>query len=681
MSPAEERPPEPERERDRDQEHEPEREHDRDQEREPERERSGDPEPARGDSAAQRGRALGSGPRADPAHAAGSELDRELAAALADLAARGLRRSLGADPAAAGADFTSNDTLGLSRHPDVIAAARAAVVEHGAGSGAARLLGGDPPPHAAAERAAAAWLGAEAALLFPSGYQANLGVVGALTGRGDAVISDARNHASLIDAARLSRARVEVAAHRDPADVDRRLARQAGARRRLVLVESVFSMTGALAPLAELAEVCAHRDAWLVVDEAHAVGLLGPRGAGAWAALDLPAKHAARLAARVVTGGKALGVAGAFVAGSRELVDTLLQRARAFLFTTAPPPALSAALERAIAICAEADDLRAAVRANAATLATALGVPAPPAAILPVRIGDARRATELAEALARRGLHARAVRPPTVPAEDAGLRIVLHATNTRAEVDDLARGLREHLPPVTEPAAKLPLAPALFVAGTDTGIGKTVVSALLVRAVKRARPGRDAVRYWKPVQTGDESDTATAARLAGAAPHEVLRPAWSLPLPASPHEAAADAGVAIDPARIADGLTALRRLVPEALHVVELAGGLLVPYVAGARPYVQADWLERAGAPVVLVARSGLGTLNHTLLSLEALRRRAIEPRALFLVGPPHESNRETLRALGQVAAIFEVPFFEVLAAAALDAWLDANPLDAVVTP
>lgn len=602
----------------------------------------------------------------------GRDLHQDLAGDLEALAQRGLRRALD-DAPAGGADFVTNDVLGFARHPALCAAAREALELHGTGAGAARLLGGGLPPHAAAEAAAARWLEAEAALLFPSGYQANLGVVVALAGRGDVVVSDARNHASLIDAARLSRARVEVAAHLDVADVERRLARARGARRRLVLVESIFSMTGELAPLAELAAACERQDAYLVVDEAHAAGLLGPAGAGAWRALGLPDE---RLAARIVTGGKALGVAGAFVAGSRALVETLVQRARSFLFTTAPSPALAAALARAIELCAASDDLRARALANAALVAEALGRPRPAAAIVAFPLGDAARATELAAALQKRGLRVGAVRPPTVPPTDAGLRIVAHAPNTQAEIDDLARGLRAAGPPRAA-AAPQPLAPVLFVAGTDTGVGKTVVAALLVRAAKR----RGAVRYWKAVQTGTESDTESVARLSGAAGYELLRPAWSLPLPASPHEAARAAGVTIDPARLAEGLAALRRLVPEALHVVELAGGLLVPYAAGARPSTQADWLERARAPLVLVARSGLGTLNHTLLSLEALRRRGLEPRALFLVGEPHASNRETLRELGALAAIYEVPPFAPLAPAALDAWLDAHPLGELLEP
>src|SRR5262245_51747126 len=258
----------------------------------------------------------------------GSPLDRELAAELEQRAALGLRRDARlARPS--GVDLGSNDVLGLARHPRVIAGARAALEEFGAGGRAARLLGGGSPLHERVEEAVAAWTGAEAALLFPSGYQANLGLVGALAGRGDALFSDERNPASLIDAARLSRAHVFVHAHLDLAELERQLGRARPARRRLVLTEGVFSMDGDAAPLAELDELCRRHDAWLVVDEAHSAGLLGPAGAGAWAALG--ARAESRLAARVVTGGKALGVAGALVVGSRALREQLVNHARTFL--------------------------------------------------------------------------------------------------------------------------------------------------------------------------------------------------------------------------------------------------------------------------------------------------------------------------------------------------------------
>lgn len=597
-------------------------------------------------------------------------LDGALSLEMERWEAAGLRRRTEVEGSPGGVDFVSNDYLGLAHHPEVVAAARTALEEHGAGARAARLLAGATPVHAAAEAACAAWLGAPAALLFPTGYQANLGVVGALAGRGDVVYSDARNHASLIDAARLSRARVEVFAHADVDELDRRLGRAARAGttgRRLVLTESVFSMDGDLAPLAELHAVCVRHDAWLIVDEAHAVGLLGPRGAGAWAAAAGTAGAGyERLAARVVTGGKALGVAGAFVVGSAALREHLVNRARAFVYTTAPSPAVAGALGRAIALAAAADEGRTACLQHARAVAEGLGLPTPAAAIVPVPAGSPERAVELAEGAWAKGLDLRAIRPPTVPEGTARLRVVCHATNRASEIDELVRTLREA---GVAPAPQRPPAPALapttFVVGTDTGIGKTVVAAVLVRAARRRGP----VRYWKPVQTGDDCDTTTVRDLSGAEPHELLRPAWALPLPASPHEAAADAGVEIDPQPIVQGLTSLRRLVPEAPHVVEFAGGLLVPYTD--EGFTQADWLAQAGLPCVLVARAGLGTLNHTLLSLEALRARHVEPRALILVGEPHPSNRRTLAQLGHVPLVLELPWLESVDTASLDAWID----------
>jgi 8-amino-7-oxononanoate synthase len=594
-----------------------------------------------------------------------SRLDAELARELARLDAAGLRRALDAHGDAGGVDFTSNDVLGFARRPELIVAAQEAARAHGAGAGAARLLGGGCAAHRDAETRAAEWLSAESALLFPSGYQCNLGVVGALAGRGDAVFSDALNHASLIDAARLSRAHVHVFAHLDLDELQRQLARARSARRRLVLVEAVFSMDGDLAPLADLAELCARHDAWLVVDEAHSAGLLGPRGAGAFAASGAPAE---RLAARIVTGGKALGVAGAFAAGSAALRDVLLHRARSFLFTTAPPPAVAGALARAVELIgsAEADELRARCRANARRLARAVGGREPAAAIVPFAIGAAARAVAVEHDLRARGLAARAVRPPTVPDGTARLRLVARASHDDAEIAALADALAPYrsAPAAARAAVR---APVLCVVGTDTGVGKTVAAALLLRAALRRGPAR----YWKPVQTGGERDTDAVRALAAPPRDACLAEAWHLPLPASPDQAAAAAGVAIDPERLEQELARVRASA-SAPVIVELAGGLLVPHRAD---YTQADWLARAALATVLVARSGLGTLNHTLLTLEALRARALEPRALFLVGPPHAANRATLEAMADVPRIFELPPLAPLDTAALDRWLDAHDL------
>lgn len=577
--------------------------------------------------------------------------------------AAGLRRSLPSEQAAGGVDFVSNDYLSLATHPALIAAARQALEEAGAGGRAARLLGGGSPHHERAEAAMASWLGDEAALLFPSGYQANLGAITSLVGRGDVILSDARNHASLIDGARLSRARIRVHPHLDLEVLERLLADSQGARRRLVLTEGVFSMDGDAPDIEGLHALAERYDAWLLVDEAHSIGILGPGGSGACRG---PRPHLVR----VVPCGKALGVGGAFVVGSLALHAHLLNRSRPFVFTTAPPPAVAGALEAAILQAHVAEEARTHLKKLGRLLAKGLGLPAPVAAILPLRVGEPEAALQLSKRCAGAGLDVRAVRPPTVPEGEAGLRIVLHAHNTERQCERLIQVLGEQATRTTPPRqAQREL---LFVVGTDTDIGKTVVSALLLRGARRA----GAARYWKPVQTGEDLDTLSVERLSGASDSE--QPLWSLPLPASPHAAAAAAGIELETARLDQALSELRQKEHDSRLIIELAGGLLVPYRITPRLETQADWLARARAPLVLVARSALGTLNHTLLTLEALRARGLEPRALFLVGEPHPSNRETLERISGIASIFEVERFQDLdehPQQALDAWLDAHDL------
>lgn len=594
--------------------------------------------------------------------------DQELRAELAALQRRGLKRDTVLDGQAGGVDFGSNDYLGLSRDPAIADAMIAAVREYGVGGRSARLLKGGSPLHEECEAAAADWLDAEAALLFPSGYQANLGLVGSVVGRGDAVISDRDNHASLIDAARLSRARVHVHDHCDLRGIERALRQSAGARRRLVLTEGVFSMAGDAAPLQAIDELCREHDAWLIVDEAHSVGVLGPKGAGAWSDLAIDEGH--RLLARLVTGGKSLGVAGAFVVGSVTLREQLIHRARSFLFTTAPPPALAGALLAAIAQCTGASRARQALMGNAQQLARLLGLPAPAAAIVPVPIGDAGAASRLASKLAESGFYAPAVRPPTVAAGDSRLRLVCHADHRPEDIDRLAKLVAEELPRHQDNSEVAPpaRAPATCVVGTDTGVGKTVVSAVLLRAACSVC----AARYWKPVQTGSDDDTATVAELADASPEMLLPNHLSYALAASPHAAAAAEDRSVQLAEL-QGLLHQHRMQDGDGHViVEFAGGLLVPL--SLKPAVtQADWLAGMDAQVVLVARSGLGTLNHTMLTIEALRTRGLRAAALFLVGEPHPSNREALAALSGIDCIFELPLWRSLSTEVMDAWLQDN--------
>ena len=596
--------------------------------------------------------------------AEGGDLRAQLSSELQALQEANRLRTLVSPAKSLGVDFSSNDYLGFAAHSSLAEAAASAAHTYGSGGRASRLLSGGSPEHDSLEQLAAEWLAVEATLYFPSGYQANLGLIGSLAGRGDLIFSDELNHASIIDGARLSRARTTVYPHFDLAALERALANSRNARRRLVVTESVFSMDGDLAPLAELDRLCARYDAWLIVDEAHAVGLLGPEGAGACAALD---HRFERLAAQLITGSKALGASGALVAGSRELCDVLINRARSFVFTTAPPPAAAAALAAAIDLVRESNEERERTLAHARRLADALALPAPAAAIIPFPASSEEHALEIQAKLATNGLDVRAIRPPTVPSGSSRLRIVCHASNSDAELEDLARLLRPEKAVQPDRAPKL--APRLFVTGTDTDVGKTVVSALVLRAAKRLGSSR----YWKPVQTGPDSDTDEVARLAEVERSCLLPPAFHFPEPASPHTAARSAGREIPSGVLESSLNGIRRTLSGDQLIVELAGGLFVPL---RDEFLQIDWLEQHAPPLVLVARSGLGTLNHTLLSLEALRKRHLEPRALFLVGEPHEANRTTLEALGGLAAIFEVPLFEELDTAALDTWLDQNPLD-----
>ena len=600
----------------------------------------------------------------------GPSFEEDLREEARELRARDLWRELPAsDSTAPEADFTSSDYLGLARHPAVIAGAREALETHGSGARASRLLGGGSELDERVEAYFASWIGAEAALLFPTGYQANLGLAVGLAREGDVILSDERNHASTIDAIRLSKARVRVVKHCDLADLKRGLEDCTHYRRRFVFTEGVFSMDGDAAPLREVHELCKEHDAWLAVDEAHAVGIVGPEGRGAWARAESDGAGSERLVARVVTGGKALGVAGALVLGSRALRESLVQRARSFVFTTGIAPPVAGALLAAAGLARAADAERRSLRARMRQLCDLLERPLPEAAILPWILGTNRAALDTANRLQAEGLDVRAVRPPTVAEGSARLRIVLHAYNDSKSIERLARCLEESHPshpPADEPS--LPTAKPLFVVGTDTGIGKTVVSALICRAA--AKTG--VVTYWKPVQTGTDSDTEEVGRLCAGADVRFETPGHCFSLPASPHEAAAAEDSEVDLSRLDRELARIHAEASGTL-VCELAGGLHVPLTMG---FTQADFLARHGPRLALVARSGLGTLNHTLLTLEALRARGLRPDALFLVGDEHPSNHETLAAMGGMARVHDVPLFDDVTDEALDGWIDGRTLD-----
>ncbi|HYA49977.1 MAG TPA: aminotransferase class I/II-fold pyridoxal phosphate-dependent enzyme [Streptosporangiaceae bacterium] len=364
-----------------------------------------------------------------------------LAAEAAEREAAGLTRRLRIREAAGDGvlDMAGNDYLGLSGDPRLVEAAAAAAREWGAGAGASRLVTGTTRLHAALEEEAAAFCGQRAGLVFSSGYLANLGVVAALAGRGDLVVSDAHVHASLVDACRLSRARVAVVPHADVGAVAAALAGRSEARA-VVLTESIFSVLGDPAPLPELADACAAHGAVLVVDEAHALGVAGPAGRGL--------VHAAGIAGRpdvVVTAtlSKALGGQGGLVLGDPALREHLVNRARAFVYDTGLAPPAAGAARAALRVLAAEPDRVAAVRAAAARLAAAVGRPAPAGAVLAVAMPGPEQALRAAERCAERGVRVGCFRPPSVPDRISRLRVTARATLTDVQVGHAASVLGE----------------------------------------------------------------------------------------------------------------------------------------------------------------------------------------------------------------------------------------------
>jgi 8-amino-7-oxononanoate synthase len=344
-------------------------------------------------------------------------------------------------------NFCSNDYLGLAIDPRVAEAARTVLARDGTGSGASALISGHNREHRALEDELAAFLGRPRALLFSSGWAANLGVLRGLLGKDDALIADELNHASLIDGGRLSGARYLRVGHTDPCAFEAAL-RTAQAEHaegiRLMVTDSVFSMDGDLAPLPELSRLCGTHDAVLMVDDAHGFGVLGERGQGACELLGLQTPPDIQVA----TLGKSLGCAGAFVVGSDALIEYLVQRARSWVFSTAPPPAIAAAARAALSIVAsdEGAALRARLREHIAYFragCAAQGIPlaASQTAIQPLVIGAENATLAISRALFERGYWVAAIRPPTVPRGTARLRITLTAAHTRAQIDGLVDAL------------------------------------------------------------------------------------------------------------------------------------------------------------------------------------------------------------------------------------------------
>ncbi|HEV3270771.1 MAG TPA: 8-amino-7-oxononanoate synthase [Candidatus Methylacidiphilales bacterium] len=375
-------------------------------------------------------------------------LDSLLQGELAKLEEADLRRTLRVTDAGM-LNFAANDYLGLSLHPALIEAARRAAADRGTGAGASRLVTGTSSAVLALEERLAAWKEKDAALVFSSGYAAALGTIPALAGKGDTVVLDKLAHASLIDAARLSGATVRTFPHNDMGRLDALLAKISRAKTRvLVVTESIFSMDGDAAPLRELVEIKDRHGAWLLVDEAHATGLYGATGAGLVAEAGL----SARVEIVMGTLSKALGSVGGFIAGSRALIDWLVNRARSFVYSTALPPGVIAAGCAAVELCQthEGAALRGRLWENVARFHA--GLPArwkrgtlSKSAIQPLICGEAAAALELAATLRKAGFLIPAIRHPTVPRHAARLRVTLSAGHGGKEIDALNGALATRL--------------------------------------------------------------------------------------------------------------------------------------------------------------------------------------------------------------------------------------------
>ena len=365
--------------------------------------------------------------------------------ALRDLESAGLRRYPARVSGAQGPEleidghpvicFCSNNYLGLAAHPALVAAARESALREGLGSGASRLITGTMDAHLEAEAALADFVHAPDAALFSTGYAANLGTIQALIGPGDVVFSDALNHASLIDGCRLSRAEIHVYQHCDIGHLESLLQEhRARARRALIVSDTLFSMDGDAAPIEDLANLARSFEAGLFVDEAHALGVFGPSGSG------LAAAHGVHPDIVVGTLGKSFGVAGAFVAGSKDAVSLIRNRARSFVYSTAPPPLIVRSALAALKLVKEAGDARRILLAHAERLRTGLrslgfDVPEGTSQIIPILIGANHRTMRLSAKLLDRGVFVQGIRPPTVPEGTARLRLTPMATHQPEQIE------------------------------------------------------------------------------------------------------------------------------------------------------------------------------------------------------------------------------------------------------
>ncbi|MBX2813542.1 MAG: dethiobiotin synthase [Myxococcales bacterium] len=565
-------------------------------------------------------------------------------------------------------DFTSNDYLGFSQHPEIVQAMVDAARTYGAGAPGSRLLGGHYPIHDQVEDLAAKWCNTEGALLFTSGWHANAAVLGAVVRPDDRIFSDTLNHASLIDGCRLTRARTTIFRHLDVEHLEQCLRQTPCRGFRFIVTESVYSMDGDLAPLEDYIRLAITYNAYLLVDEAHAVGLWGPEGQGRVA--ELPPSD--RVLARTLTAGKSMGVSGALVVGDAPVINAIINGGRSFIYTTAVSPAVAAAIgqsikllsayhDRAQTVFARAEQLRQQLRDHWSLTEPVLGQ----AAIVPVVLGSDERALRVATTLQDQGFDVRAIRPPTVPRGTSRIRVVCHADHTEDHINKLGKAIYHALLTHPKTSDTPPERPKGYtVIGTDTHVGKTVVSAVLTQYFSRT----GTTQYLKPVQTGLDADTDTVAQLAALPVHQMIAPPIQFPLPASIDQAAEHAGTEVHLTELLNKVHEILKQPTDTTWVIETAGGLLVPLNSSED---QSQLVKQLGFPTILVARSGLGTLNHTFLTLEAAERRGITVKGVIVVGPYHAANLNTFTRQRSDLRWLSLPEFSSVTAQAITQWLD----------
>ena len=341
-------------------------------------------------------------------------------------------------------NFCSNDYLGLANHPEIKKAFKTGIDQYGCGSGASQMMCGYTSAHRALEEKIADFTSRQKAVLFSSGYMANLAIVGSLLGKSDVVVEDRLNHASMIDAARLTSATFKRFLHANPESLDEILKKTSGVKK-LVMTDGVFSMDGDTAPLDRYIKICSDRNAWLMVDDAHGFGVFGDEGAGTLEMMGLTANDVPILMA---TFGKALGTFGAFVAGDEDVVEYLIQVSRTLIYTTAMPPALAVATTKSLDLLSEESWRRNKLEELVnyfRRCAQQAGLPLSPSAtpIQPFIIGDAKKAVQLSEQLLQKGICVQAIRPPTVPKGTSRLRITLTAAHEKSQIDRLLECLKQ----------------------------------------------------------------------------------------------------------------------------------------------------------------------------------------------------------------------------------------------